>query len=148
MREFSECQPFLVHLRAEHERLHADVCEVEQALQAHFCAATPLKVWESLSRLRAELEHHFEEEERGGCIEEAVCHCPRLSREATSVERQHPALLQRLCQLIERVDGGDSGINEQFVEDFRQFARALHAHEVAENRILKEAFGYSSEDDL
>ncbi len=148
MRDFSECQPFLVHLRSEHERLHADVREVERALAARSDPVALLKVLESLAALRDELVRHFEEEERGGCIEEAVCRCPRLTREATSVEREHPELLQRLCHLIERVGGSDSGIDEQSVEDFQQFARSLNAHEAAENRILNEAFGYSSEDDF
>ncbi len=148
MRDFSECQPFLVHLRTEHERLHADVREIERALAARSDPVALLKVLESLAELRDDLVRHFEEEERGGCIEEAVCRCPRLTREATAVEREHPVLLQRLRHLIERVGGGESGIDENFVEEFQEFARTLHAHEAAENRILKEAFGCSSEDDL
>lgn len=147
MRGFHEGHPFLVHLRAEHERIHEDVCEIERALAARSDPVLPMKILDCLLNLRDELVRHFEEEERGGCIDEAASRCPRLSREARSVERQHPQILQRLNHLIERVDDGDSGIDDELVEDFRQLARTLHAHEAAEHRILKEAFGYSGEED-
>ena len=47
MQGFSECRPFLVHLRAEHARLHAEVCEVERALAMRSEPVAPLMILES-----------------------------------------------------------------------------------------------------
>ena len=40
-----------------------------------------------LEAIRHEADQHFREEEMGGCLEEAVAHCPSLSGELTRGKR-------------------------------------------------------------
>jgi hypothetical protein len=101
----------------------------------------------SLQALRAELAHHFEEEESGGCMEEAVSHEPHLGPEATRLVREHPELLAQMDRLIKglRALVRLTASADEVEQDFRNFTEKLLAHEAAENRVLKEGFGIDVE---
>jgi hypothetical protein len=93
--------------------------------------------------LRDELAQHFAEEEAGGCIEEAVCRCPRLASEARHVERQHPVLLDELdgvIALARVLQPGRVG-RQTLLNEFDEFAANLKKHESAEDHILQVGFG-------
>ncbi len=94
--------------------------------------------------MRNELDRHFNEEEQGGCIEEAVCRCPSLSQDATRVEQQHPGLLEQLDNIISRTRTVPCVIAD-IEHDVADFASQLMAHEAAESRILQRAFGSNSD---
>ena len=145
MKGFSECQPFLVHLKAEHKRLETVTCEIETALVECTNRVYSPAVIGKVSRLRDELVAHFEEEKRGGCLEEALSRCPRLSEEALIIDREHVELIQQLNQLIEQTEVSRSLPDESFASDFRRFAQGLRRHEARESRILMEAFGCGDE---
>lgn len=100
---------------------------------------------DQLSALRDELSRHFAEEEDGGCIEEAVCRCPSMSREAQQLELQHETLLDQLEQLIVRHRLTTMNVEciDSVKQEFEEFSQQLHAHEAAENSILQHAFGGS-----
>ena len=105
------------------------------------------QVAESLEALRAELAHHFAEEEAGGCLEEAVAHQPSLSHEVTRLEREHPEILRQMDRLLQRLSELshiDKSVRE-IEGDFRGLASKLQDHEAAENRILEESFGIQAE---
>ena len=57
---------------------------------------------DGLEAIRQEAAHHFREEEMGGCLEEAVAHCPSLSGELTRAEREQQELLADLDELLDR----------------------------------------------
>ena len=71
-------------------------------------------------------------------MEQAVSCVPRLSADVTKIEKEHARIIKLLDRLIER--SGDC-VTDDFRESFRQFAKILRTHEVAENRILQIAFG-------
>ncbi len=149
--DFEERQAYVTHLRAEHERLREclDLIDHEWTPQSERpCKAGDLcQALCALQSLRTELVHHFQEEESGGCIEEAVSLQPSLSCEANQLEGEHPELLEQLDLLIRRMSAhsraGES--TDETKQQFRRFAEQLQAHEAAENRILERSFGIELE---
>ena len=149
--DFQESLAYVMHMRAEHKRLRECLHLIEQQWtlqhQRPRAADAISQVLDSLQALRAELAHHFEEEESGGCIEEAVSHQASLSHEAIRLEHEHPELLGQLDRLIERLRAlsRSGGSTDKIKQEFRRFAEQLHAHEAAENRILERSFGIEVE---
>lgn len=147
MKDYQDTLAFAVHLRAEHRRLHELLRGIETGWPARgkrvLSESQTPPVIDGLEALREELARHFAQEEQGGCLEEAVCRCPSLTQEANQVEREHPLLLERLEGIIVRARSGlrTADVARETKQDFKKFARQLHAHEAAENRILASAFG-------
>ena len=145
--ESEEYLAYMTHMRAEHKRLRECVLRIEE--QWPFQHEPPRQpdvsplVIESLGALRADLAHHFEEEESGGCLEEAVSRQPNLSRDANRLEHEHPELLEQIDRMIEGLQAlsRPAASTAKIKQDFRAFTEKLLAHEAAENRILKESFG-------
>ncbi|MBI2480815.1 MAG: hypothetical protein HYV60_19965 [Planctomycetia bacterium] len=141
MRDFNDCKAVVDHLCAEHAQLQRAVQTIESELHSHE-KRDPGRIRDALIQLRDTLVHHFEEEGSGGCLEEAACRCPSLAHEVTIIEREHPAILKLLDQLITRAARGCDGCrNMDFVESFARFAKTVRTHESAETRILEKAFG-------
>lgn len=138
MRDFQECQAFVEHLRGEHEQIHQAVASVKRDLLRVDPPCEPTTMRDHLSRLRHTLVEHFNEEEQGGCLEEAVSCAPHLSSDVAKIENEHASILKLLDQLIKRSD--DCAVQD-YRESFRRFATILQAHEASENRILHTAFG-------
>ena len=141
---------YLTHLRAEHRRLREFLREIEQHWTEHEVvrlSELESRVIRKLEGLRAELAHHFEEEESGGCLDEAVARQPSLGQAADRLEQEHPALLKQLGQLIAQLKAASQAIQslDDAKESFRRFSEQLEAHESAENRILEESFGIEVE---
>ena len=141
-----ECRPYLEHLHDEHRHIQ----QLVQVIQSEFFQGDPCRVGhdvrarlpERLSELADVLQHHFAEEEAGGCIEEAVSRLPSLSTQARELEHEHTVLLSSLTQLVDRVRS--TGLRDSSIQavhaEFSSFARDLLAHEAAENRLLQQGF--------
>ena len=138
MHDFRESRTYVVHLQNAHKQIHQAVGEIERELDAVNSPTDQAQFCESLRRLRDTLAKHFKEEDEGGCMEEAASRMPRLSPDVAEIDKEHITILQLIDQLIERI--GDVATND-FRESFQRFAKILHAHETAENRILYMAFG-------
>ena len=146
MRDYEECRPYINHLLAEHRRLHGMLARARAAVRQMNGPdrdATLYDVAHILEQVRTELAQHFAEEEQGGCMEEAVSRCPRLAEDANRIEREHVQLLAEIDRLIaEAKDGPENFAARIAVErDFDELCTQLHAHEAAENALLREAFG-------
>ena len=97
----------------------------------------------SLEAIRAELAHHFQSEEQGGCLEEAVARCPQVAADVEKTEREHDALLERVDELIARCQttAVPSAAKAQALDqELRQVVRDLRRHEAEENRIMQRGF--------
>ena len=142
---------YATHLREEHHRLGDRLRRVEgqwaSLPEQPDAAAAAAQLLEGVKELRAELAHHFEEEESGGCLEEAVTRRPSLSHEATRLEHEHAELLAQLDRLIETLGGPQHSLASLQAREaeFRGLAKQLRAHEAAENHILEECFGIEVE---
>jgi hemerythrin-like domain-containing protein len=140
-----EYQPFLAHLRDEHEALRARVTAIRGELPADDATDmshdTMQALLTQLLQLRACMEKHFAEEMDGGCIEEAVCRRPALAHRATDIEHEHPALLEQLEEIIQMLEPGESIPPIcQVRERLDAFIERLQQHEAKEDRLLLEGF--------
>jgi len=142
---------YATQLRAEHRRLQDRLSRIEREWFPRqgdrFSTVDLPRMIEELETLCAELTHHFDEEESGGCLEEAVSREPSLGPEATRLENEHPELLGKLNGLIEKLRAASrpDGSADNPEEDFQHFANQLRAHEAAENRVLAKGFGVEDE---
>jgi hypothetical protein len=135
--------PFYARFLADHRELNRMVEAVEhQLVSARDNSEARAALPGMLNDLLAHVRHHFEEEEQGGVLEEAMCRLPRLCSQATTVERQHAPLLAQLEQIVQRLQplGESAEKCRSLADEFCRFAAALRTHEAAENRIAAEAF--------
>ena len=145
MRDYEECRPYVEHLLAEHRRLHSMLTRAKRAIRSDG-GSTLGWAWRTyaiLSQVRDELRQHFEEEEGGGCMDEAVSRCPRLAAELRRIEAEHPEILLSLDRLIADVMDGTNSVEDRATlsHQFDELCRQLHAHEAAENELLRRGFG-------
>ena len=145
MREHDECRSHVEHLIAEHRRIHRMLRLAHHTIigaQGSEQDAAPAVVVRVLQQVREELEHHFAQEEGGGCLHEAVSRCPPLSAEAQRIEAEHPELLQDVDRLIAQVLDTDQSLQKRIALElaFDELCRQLDAHEAAENALLRKGF--------
>lgn len=138
MRDFFDGNTYINHLLAEHHRLHK---LVHHAAVDFRTRPAQVDMVGDLGEIRRELQRHFAEEEEGGCLEEAVSRCPRISPSAEHIKDEHPFLMQELDRLIARAKTLTEVDREDFVCDFADFCRRLHKHEAEENLLLQQGFG-------
>jgi hemerythrin len=128
----------------EHARLHQllDDCRAQLALPTGPTATTAEKLQTHLTDLYEHLARHFAHEEHGGWLDEAVIRLPRLATQLTALEKQHATLLERLAELIRKVQtiANEAVAWQTVAADFEGFARQLLAHEACEERILQQGF--------
>lgn len=151
MRDDDEIVCYVRHLAAEHRRLHGILRRLQDSLVYAVGpdeAPTFTEVVRILGRLRDELAHHFAQEEAGGCLDEAVSHCPRLSAEARRIGAEHPELLAEADRLIARVQQLEPTSVNQFAlqREFESFFHNIRAHEKSESDLLRQGFGTSYEE--
>lgn len=146
MRDDGEIRCYVQHLATEHRRLHGILRRLQDSLVYAVGpdeAPTFIEVVRILGVLRDELTHHFAQEDAGGCLDEAVSHCPRLSAEARRIAAEHPELLADVDRLIAGVQGLEPTSVNQFALQ-REFAALFHkirAHEKSEAELLQQGFG-------
>jgi len=146
MRDYNECRCYVEHLIAEHRRLHRMLRLAQAAIVASGGPdrdATAADIVRVLRQVRGELEHHFAQEESGGCLDEVVSRCPGLSVEAKRIELEHPQLLQNVDRLIAQARDCDQSLENRLALErgFDDLCRQLDAHEGAENALLRKGFG-------
>ena len=146
MRTYDECRCYVDHLISEHRRLHRMLHQAHHAIVgAHGPDrdASSADVVRVLRQVRDELEHHFAQEEGGGCLDEAVSRCPGLSAESRRIEAEHPQLLAGVDRLIAQALDSDQSVQKRLELEmgFEELRRQLDAHEAAENALLRKGFG-------
>jgi hemerythrin len=146
MRTYEECRPYVEHLLAEHRRLHGLLRKSRAAIVQSGGPdrdATPEDIVRTLRFVRQELTEHFAQEEAGGCLDEAVSRCPRLAADAERITAEHGELLRSIESLSAKASECGRNTKERlaFEQAFDELCRQVHAHEAAENRLLREGFG-------
>lgn len=141
---YEEVYAFATHMRAEHRRLHECVEQIEQQWREQKAGPADFapRLASSLESLGGELARHFEEEENGGCLEEAVSRQPSLSQETRRLEHEHGEMLGLVRGLVGRLRTLPRGDSIERIEtDYHHFVETLQDHEAAEDRILAEGLG-------
>src|SRR6188474_315829 len=142
MRDYNECRCYVEHLIAEHRRLHRMLRLARAAIVASGGPdrdAPGADIVRVLRQVREELEHHFAQEESGGCLDEAVSRCPPLSADARRIEAEHPQLLSSVDRLIAHALDCDQAVEKRVALErgFEDLCRQLDAHEADENVLLR-----------
>ncbi len=101
-------------------------------------------------RLLRKLEHllpeHFEYEEAGGYLAEALAVAPQLTRRAQRLRNEHSWFVTKLAALANRArDAGESpGSWKALAAGVRKFTYELRNHELKENSLVQDAFTYDT----
>lgn len=139
---FNEHAAFIAAFQAEHREMGGLV----QTLRRVFDDAQAwspealIEGTEALAALTTHLRHHFEQEEEGGYLEEALSAAPRFSQEAALLVAQHPVMLRQANQALEFARSVDDAAAWQTLKnDVKSLIAAMIAHETAENKIVRQA---------
>jgi hypothetical protein len=129
-------------VRAEHRHFHQRLHEIERLLSdAEPSGESIGRLSNELGALRGQLAQHFEREETGGFLDEAVALAPRLSSDAARLMRDHPTFLAELDGIIQLARQPAAGeAYEELREKLLDLFRALRLHEAGEDRILQQVF--------
>lgn len=151
MRDDDQIRCYIDHLVAEHRRLHGVLRKVRSSLVYAVGpdeAPSFTEVVRIIIGMRNELARHFAQEEAGGCLEEAVSHCPKLSAEAGRIEAEHPQLLAEADRLIAQARQLlPTSVNQVALQrEFENLFCKIRTHEKSESELLRQAFGTDFED--
>ena len=146
MRNYEDCRTYVDHILVEHRRLHQMLLGARKAIArgSELGADDGAEQFVSaLREVRSELRSHFTEEEEGGCLDQVVCFQPNLSPELKQIEAEHPRLLAEVDRLIAQAQDCRESLRDRLSLEVRfdELCRELHAHEAAENEILRRGFG-------
>ncbi len=127
-------------LNEEHGFLRAWMVSLRQEFLAPETTAGQALAW--VTRLRAALVDHFNQEESGGYFAELIAVAPRLSTRAETLEREHVLLLASLDEIQADLRQASplAPPLASVVERFTTLAGAFLAHEAAENDLVQSAF--------
>ena len=141
-----ERHPMFTQALHEHEHLHQAVDKIHAMLdkyakhditQGEVAEATGV-----VQSLYDQMRKHFEQEEEGGYLEEAITRVPTLAAQAAVLQQQHAELSQIAGQML--ADAGSIGrpvdVWTRLKADYARFAKKLLGHEAAENKLLERAF--------
>lgn len=131
---------FFEMMKQEHEQLARVLGELRHALHSDQRDAEAVTAW--IVQLARLVKSHFEHEEEGGYMREAIEQAPRLSEQAENLERQHPVLLEKLSGLSNLAAAGDKSAPwwESARTKFDEFAKSFLDHEAHEDKLVQEAF--------
>ena len=153
MKSESEEWIYVEHLTAEHRRLDQLIHQTLARLsdwEQNELSNWPAELLTGLVAIRDELARHFQEEEAGGCLEEAASLCSGLSNEVTAIEAEHAKLLSELDELIDRARQLTRPAAREahaLGQELRALAHAVRLHEARENQIMQRGFGVGLESD-
>lgn len=144
MSEHEDCRTYMDHTRLQHRRLQQIVERLRPLIHgAAGCDTAFLDAKQLIGDLADHFGRHVAEEAGGGCVEEAVCRCPRLSPKARELNAQYVQIQTTIARIAARFASCDRlGNNCRIVEqELEQLARDLCRLESDERYILREAFG-------
>jgi len=92
-----EVNPYFTQAKSEHRELHAAIERIHQVLdETREVDALNQRVAEVTALITAlcdRLARHFEQEENGGYLEEAIVRLPQIAPQAITLQRQHGEFL-------------------------------------------------------
>lgn len=144
MTEHEDCRTYMDHIRLQHRRLRHLVDSLRPLVrEAAGCEAAFADAQQAVGDLADHFARHVAEEAGGGCVEEAVCRCPRLAAQAREVTAQYPRIQASITRIADRFSGCTRlGPSCRAVElELEQLAGDLGKLESEERYILREAFG-------
>jgi hypothetical protein len=144
MSEHEDCRTYMDHTRLQHRRMNQIVERLRPLIHgAAGCDTAFVDAKQLIGDLADQFGRHVAEEAGGGCVEEAVCRCPRLSPQACELNAQYVQIQATIARIAARFAGCDRlGNSCRLVEqELEQLGRELCRLESDERYILREAFG-------
>ena len=142
--EHDDCRAYMDHIRLQHRRMHQLIERLRPLV--HGAAGCESAFDDSkllLVDLADQFARHVAEEESGGCLEEAVCRCPRLAMQVRDLHEQFPRIQAEISRMAAKFTGCERlGSTSRMVkQELEQLARDLGQLESDERHLLREAFG-------
>lgn len=144
MFEHNDCRTYVDHVRLLFRHLHQMVEQLKGKVKD---ATGSIAACEDARHLIADIGDRFgayvAEERGGGCIDEAVCRCPRLAPHEQEINRQYPQVeivIETIQCMLAGCDVlGTSG--RDVSKEVERLAAAISKLESDERYLLREAFG-------
>jgi plasmid maintenance system antidote protein VapI len=149
-----EVNPYYSQARSEHRELHAAIERIHRELdvtrEIDVSVGRITEVTGLIVDLRDRLARHFEREENGGYLEEAIVRVPHIAAQAMALQRQHGEFLATANVMLEHARSTDAApqVWAALKADYDLFAKRLNAHEAAEDALLSRAFNEAAESDV
>jgi len=127
-------------MKAEHEELGALLREVRGQITSP--DRTKREMAKSVAQLADLCGMHFNREEEGGYLREALLASPWLAEQVRTLREEHEALLEAIESLRVLTQSGVESPAwwTRVRDDFEQFAVGLGQHEAKENLLVQQAF--------
>lgn len=148
-----EINPYYAQARSEHRELHAVIerihRELENTREINASSERIAEVTTLIVDLRDRLARHFQQEENGGYLEEAIVRMPHTAPQAMALQRQHGEFLATANTMLDHARSTEAAplVWSTLKTDYDLFAKRLNAHEAAENALLSRAFNEAAETD-
>jgi hypothetical protein len=144
MFDHDDCRTYVDHVRI----LFRHLLQMVDQLKFKANEATgSVTACEDARHLIADIADKFSayvaEEKGGGCIDEAVCRCPRLAPHEREINQQYPEIQSQIAWISRMLEGCDVlGTSARAVcKEADTLAAALGKLEADERYLLREAFG-------
>ena len=143
-----EARAFFRRVRVDHDVLRERLAALDEAFGIAKQDGPPetreraqVQALELLDELENRLSEHFEREEQGEFVANALRLAPRLSRRAEGLFAEHIVLTRRLRQIGKFVRGkGSIGVAWHATHaHYRRFLEDLREHERFESEVIQEA---------
>ncbi len=127
-------------MQSEHRELAEVLVQIRDAVSVRVC--TKIQLEDLMTRLCELVESHFNQEEQGGYLKEALDRAPHYAAKAESLLAEHRALQEDVEKIRLLVHSGveSSAWWIHINSDFNNFASQLQNHEHAEVQVLQGAF--------
>lgn len=141
-----EVNPYFAQAQSEHRELHGAIERIHNVLEetpeSDATSARVAEVTALIVSLRDRLARHFEQEENGGYLEEAIVRVPQIAPQAALLQRQHGEFLAAANAMLDHARSEDAApsVWSSLKVDYLRFAKRLRAHEAAEDALLMRAF--------
>jgi hypothetical protein len=144
MFEHEDCRAYVDHVRLLFRHMHQMVEQLKAKLKE---ATGSVAACQDARHLIADIADKFgayvAEERGGGCIEEAICRCPRLAPNERQIRLQYSQIQESIERISRTLAGcdvlGTSG--RAATEETERLAAAINQLESDERYLLREAFG-------
>jgi len=132
----------LGHVLAQHRELYELVSALRAALDQPYTPERRGAAHRLLGELRTHLRRHFDQEERGGFLEEAICRLPRLSGAVQHILDDHEKLLAEIDGLLKELAARDHDAETWSAtgRHFAAFAAHLSVHERNEHAVVQDGY--------
>jgi hemerythrin-like domain-containing protein len=122
----------------EHQRLRDLIRQIQVALRRRTPSVSHISVL--IHRLTQSLQTHFEHEERGGYLQDALTAAPQLSALAQRLLEEHAWFLATLDAVHQQIASASTPQSWRTIADvYAGFCNRFDEHEAAENRVLQDA---------